>query len=75
MGKTLHALVRKVPKLELSAYVQPITRYCLSIELAITPKFDWDNQIHGLAEPFWVIIEDVDGEIILHHEQFIIKQK
>ncbi len=75
MGKTLHTLIHEVPKLELSAYVQPITRNCLSIELTVIPKFDWDVQIHGHAEPFWVIVEDVDGELILHYEQLIIKQK
>lgn len=75
MGKTLHTLIHQVPKLELSAYVQPITRNCLSIELTVIPKFEWDLQIHGMAEPFWVIVEDVDGELILHYEQLIIKRK
>eukprot|EP01022_Parablepharisma_sp_SALTPOND_P017480 TRINITY_DN2801_c4_g1_i1.p1 TRINITY_DN2801_c4_g1~~TRINITY_DN2801_c4_g1_i1.p1 ORF type:complete len:2164 (+),score=294.83 TRINITY_DN2801_c4_g1_i1:1425-7916(+) len=75
MGKTLHTLIHQVPKLELSAYVQPITRNCLSIELTVIPRFDWDVHTHGYAEPFWVIVEDVDEELILHYEQLIIKQK
>jgi len=75
IGKTLYTLIHQVPKLELSAYVQPITRNCLSIELTIIPKFEWDTATHGFAEPFWVIVEDVDEELILHYEQLIIKQK
>lgn len=31
MGKTIHKLVHQFPKLELSAYVQPITRSCLLV--------------------------------------------
>jgi hypothetical protein len=29
----------------------------------------------GTAEAFWVIVEDVDGEVILYHDSFILKQK
>jgi len=75
IGKTLYDLIRKVPKLELSAYVQPITRNCLSVELTVTPKFTWDVKIHGHAEPFWIIVEDADEDLILHYEQLIIKEK
>merc|ERR1719238_1405634 len=62
MGKTIHKLVHQFPKLELSAYVQPITRSCLLVELTITPDFQWDPKVHGRAEPFWVFVEDVNGE-------------
>ena len=26
------------------------------------------RQVHGYVEPFWVLVEDSDGEAILHHE-------
>lgn len=29
----------------------------------------------GTAEGFWIFVEDVDGELILHHEYFLLKQK
>merc|ERR1719424_1028265 len=74
MGKTIHKLVHQFPKLELSAYVQPITRSCLLVELTITPDFQWDSKVHGTSEPFWILVEDVNGEAILHHEQFILRE-
>merc|ERR550514_2315179 len=74
MGKTIHKLVHQFPKLELSAYVQPITRSCLLVELTITPDFQWDPKVHGTSEPFWIMVEDVNGEVILHHEYFILKE-
>ena len=61
--------------MELVTYVQPITRSLLRVELKITPDFMWDEKVHGTAEAFWVIVEDVDGEVILYHDSFILKQK
>lgn len=39
MGKILHKLVHHFPKLELEAYVQPITRSVVRVELAISADF------------------------------------
>lgn len=75
MGKTLHKLIHQFPKLELAARVLPITRSVLKVELTISPDFQWDEKIHGYVEPFWIIVEDNDGENILHHEYFILKMQ
>ena len=75
MGKIIHKLVHQFPRLELEAYVQPLTRSVIRVELAITPDFQWEERVHGRAEPFWVLVEDADGEQILHSEQFILKEK
>ena len=32
-------------------------------------------QIHGQSEAFWILVEDVDGEVVLHHEYFLLKEK
>ncbi|RPA76659.1 pre-mRNA splicing factor [Ascobolus immersus RN42] len=74
-GKTVHALLERFPRLEVQAQVQPITRSMLRVELTITPNFVWDDNIHGPAEAFWILVEDVDGEEILFHEQFILKRQ
>ncbi|CAG7714145.1 unnamed protein product, partial [Allacma fusca] len=42
---------------------------------AITPDFDWDEKLHGSSVAFWIIVEDVDSEVILHHEHFVLKQR
>jgi len=75
MGKTLHKLVHQFPKMELSVHVQPITRSTLRVELTITPDFQWDEKVHGNSQAFYIFVEDVDSEVILHHEYFLLKSK
>ncbi|KAL8456657.1 hypothetical protein ACS0TY_034773 [Phlomoides rotata] len=75
MGRTLHKFIHQFPKLNLNAHVQPITRSVLKVELTITPDFQWDDKVHGYVEPFWIIVEDNDGEYILHHEYFLLKKQ
>ncbi|PCH44659.1 Sec63-domain-containing protein [Wolfiporia cocos MD-104 SS10] len=74
-GRLVHRLVHSFPKLQLQAQVQPITRTLLRIDLTIIPDFRWDEKIHGTAESFWIMVEDVDGEIILFHDTFILRQR
>ena len=59
----------------LQAHVQPITRSLLRVDLTITPDFQWDDRVHGASQSFWVIVEDVDGEIVLFHDQFILRRE
>ncbi|KTW29425.1 hypothetical protein T552_01377 [Pneumocystis carinii B80] len=73
-GKLVHKLIQHFPKLQLHAHVQPITRSMLRVSLTITPQFEWDHEIHGFTELFWIIAEDVNGEQILFHDQFILKE-
>ncbi|KAM8973353.1 U5 small nuclear ribonucleoprotein 200 kDa helicase [Pelodytes ibericus] len=75
MGKTIHKYVHLFPKLDLSVHLQPITRSTLKVELTITPDFLWDEKVHGSSEAFWILVEDVDSEVILHHEYFLLKAK
>jgi len=72
--KNVHTLVRKFPRLDLSASVQPITRSLLRVDLTITPDFTFDEELHGPSLAFWIIVKDVDGDTILHHEMFVLKK-
>ncbi|KAH7882250.1 putative RNA helicase [Phlebopus sp. FC_14] len=74
-GRLVHRLVHNFPKLQLQAQVQPITRSLLRIDLSIIPDFRWDEKIHGTAETFLILVEDVDGEIILFHDSFVLRQR
>nr|GEW94649.1 DExH-box ATP-dependent RNA helicase DExH12-like [Tanacetum cinerariifolium] len=74
-GRKLHKCIHQFPKLNLAAHVQPITHTTSRVELTITPDFQWEDRIHGYVEPFWVIVEDNDGEYILHHEYFLLKKQ
>lgn len=75
MGAIIYKAIHQLPRLELQGSVQPITRSTLRVELVITPDFQFDVSVHGTAEPFWIIVEDVDSEVILHHEYFLLKKK
>ena len=75
MGKMIHRFVHQFPRLDLAAHVQPLTRTVLRIELTITPDFQFEPKVHGTAEPFHVLVEDVDQEHILHSELFLLKAK
>ncbi|KAI3693620.1 hypothetical protein L1987_76568 [Smallanthus sonchifolius] len=75
LGRNLHKCIHQFPKLNLAAHVQPITRSILRVELTITPDFQWEDRILGYVEPFWVIVEDNDGESILHSEYFLLRKQ
>jgi pre-mRNA-splicing helicase BRR2 len=75
MGRKLHKLVQQFPRLELSANIQPITRSMIRVELILVPAFQFDVEVHGYVQLFHVIVEDVNGETILHHELFSLKSK
>ena len=51
--------------LEVVVFVEGVTRGSC---------FSWNYHL-GNAEGFWIFVEDVDGELILHHEYFLLKQK
>ncbi|KAK5939534.1 Pre-mRNA-splicing helicase BRR2 [Knufia obscura] len=74
-GRIVCDLVSKFPRLEVQAQVQPMTRSMLRVELTITPNFTWDDQLHGTAEGFWIIVEDCDGEEILFHDSFMLRKE
>ena len=73
-GKLVCGLVAKFPRVEMQAQVQPMTRSVLRVEVTITPNFEWDVDVHGLAESFWIVVEDCDGEDILFHDTFILRK-
>ncbi|PKI82775.1 Brr2p [Malassezia vespertilionis] len=74
-GRLVHRLVHQFPRLELQAYFQPLTPSLLQVHLTITPDFQWDERVHGGAQSFWLFVEDVDGEIILFYDQFVLLQR
>ncbi|KAG9508941.1 small nuclear ribonucleoprotein helicase, partial [Fragariocoptes setiger] len=75
VGHVISRAVALLPRFDLDASVQPITRSTIKIELTIVPNFDWDVNLHSRSQGFWILVEDVDGEFILHHENFLLKQR
>ncbi|KAH0839471.1 P-loop containing nucleoside triphosphate hydrolase protein [Lanmaoa asiatica] len=64
-GRLVHRLIHNFPKLH----------SLLCIDLSIIPDFCWEEKIHGGAETFFILIEDVDGEIVLFHDTFVLRQR
>ncbi|EGD81008.1 ASCC3L1 protein [Salpingoeca rosetta] len=75
LGKTLHKYIHLLPKMELSSYVQPITRTTLRVKLTLNADFPWDDAVHGSQQSFWVFVEDADSENLLHYEFFSLKKR
>ena len=77
MGKIIHGYLQMFPRLAISAYVQPITRKLIQVELEISPhdKFSqWDKVINSTAESFWLLVSDADNELLLHSEHFSLHE-
>ncbi|PHH60326.1 hypothetical protein CDD81_1852 [Ophiocordyceps australis] len=74
-GRSVCAMVGKFPRVEVQAQVQPLTRWMLRVELSITGKFEWDDELHGAAESFWIIVEDCDGDEIVYHDSFVLRKE
>ncbi|EQL02923.1 Sec63 domain protein [Ophiocordyceps sinensis CO18] len=74
-GRSVCGFVAKFPRLEVQAQVQPMTRSMIRMELSITPNFEWDDSVHGVAENFWILVEDCDGEDILVSDTFLLRKE
>ena len=55
--------------------MQPITRSLIRIELSLQPDFRWNEKVHGAAQTFHVLVEDVDGEIVLFADTFVLRAR
>ncbi|RQM21724.1 hypothetical protein B5M09_001509 [Aphanomyces astaci] len=71
MGKELYTLLHQFPKVDVSAAVQPITRSLLKVDLSFTPDF----QMQSPSEGFWVLVTDVDGDALIHHEYLMLQKR
>jgi replicative superfamily II helicase len=72
MGAQLFKYANNFPLLALEAEVAPITRSVLRVNLTISADFNWNDRIHGYAEPFWIWVEDAENVDILYSEYFIM---
>ncbi|KAK0237772.1 hypothetical protein EDD85DRAFT_556667 [Armillaria nabsnona] len=73
--KPVHRLIHSFPKLRLQVEGQPITCSLLSTGLLIIPGLHCGEKNHGSTETFLIIVEDVDGEVILSHDTYVLRQR
>ncbi len=69
-------LAESLPRLDLEAALQPITRTILRVTLTVHAGFTWEDRHHGnSAEPFWIWVEDPENNHIYHYEYFMITKR
>ncbi|KAJ2715375.1 putative steryl acetyl hydrolase mug81 [Coemansia spiralis] len=74
-GPTLAAFVGQLPRLELAADIAPITQTVLQVTMTATADFAWNDRVHGMAEAFWVWVEDADNTEIYHAENILLRRR
>lgn len=74
-AELIHESITWFPKVKLAANLKPINRAMLRVEVTITLDFQWNDNVHGNAEKFWVLVEDNDREYILHYDSFSLKKQ
>lgn len=72
-AQIVHEYLRYIPDVNVDYECMPISRSVLKLIVKITPNFEWNNNIHGVSEPWWLWVEDAHSFNILHYEPFTIR--
>ncbi|XGW28221.1 hypothetical protein V3C99_008208 [Haemonchus contortus] len=76
-GEKLHKTMRMLPRLEVDAVLKPITYTIMQVSATLTPSFVWNDRFLGRtgAQSFWLTLENIDENLIVHHEKIVINKK
>ncbi|BFZ53157.1 Pre-mRNA-splicing helicase BRR2 [Savitreella phatthalungensis] len=74
VARKVHAMVRQFPRLDVVVNMQPMTRSGFRMQLSITSLFEWDRELHGASQMFWIFVEDCDASRILAFDQFLLRE-
>ncbi|XP_038724943.1 DExH-box ATP-dependent RNA helicase DExH14 isoform X2 [Tripterygium wilfordii] len=74
-GRLVKQYLGYFPWIQLSATVSPITRTVLKVDLLITPEFIWKDRFHGVAQRWWILIEDSENDHIYHSDLFTLTKR
>ncbi|KAL0236562.1 hypothetical protein GEMRC1_003144 [Eukaryota sp. GEM-RC1] len=75
VGKRVKSYIRFIPRMSVQASVQPISPSSIRIDLSMIADFDWTDDIHGRAEPFWIFVCDSDEETLVHSEFYVLSKR
>lgn len=73
-GRRVYQMVKHLPKLKIEASIKPVNRNSLKVSVSIIPAFSWNKKYHGYSERFWLLIQDVNQERLLHYELVHIRE-
>ncbi|MFH4974499.1 hypothetical protein AB6A40_001208 [Gnathostoma spinigerum] len=76
-GEQLYDALQMLPYMHLEASVRPITHTILQISVQLTPGFRWNDRLLGSqgAQSFWLFVENLNENLILHYERLIVLKK
>lgn len=76
IGTKVRSYAFQFPQVALASSIQPITRNVLRVHLHVIPDFQWNDKMHGgVAEPWWIWVEDPETNTIYHSEYFLLTRK
>lgn len=67
-GDKVYKMLKHLPKLKIEVSIKPVSKTSVRIDLSILPTFSWSDKYHGYSERFWLLVEDVNQERLLHYE-------
>ena len=74
--KSLQIFINRIPKIEITHRVIPITPELVTVELSLhLTNQEWADSWSGLSEPFHVFLDDPDSEDIYYHTQLNVHKK
>lgn len=73
-AENVYKFLKILPKLRIEVSVKPVSKNNLRVDLAIQPDFNWDVKYHGYRERFWLLVEDVNQEKLLHYEMINVRK-
>ncbi|KAK6737851.1 hypothetical protein RB195_020139 [Necator americanus] len=76
-GDKLHQTMRMLPRVEVDAVLKPITYTIVQVSAILTPAFIWNDRLLGKngAQSFWLTLENIDENFIVHQERIAINKK
>lgn len=74
-GFLLYNAIHMIPIVGVDASIKPITRSIVQIEAYFLPNFIWNDKLLQATHKFWIFVEDIHQNLILHYEEMIITKK
>uniref|UniRef100_A0A0N4ZRT8 U5 small nuclear ribonucleoprotein 200 kDa helicase n=1 Tax=Parastrongyloides trichosuri TaxID=131310 RepID=A0A0N4ZRT8_PARTI len=76
-AKKVYDGIRMLPMLEIEATVRPITHSIIEINVSLKAMFNWSDRLFGkdTSTQFWLFVENVNDNRIIHHEVINFSKK
>lgn len=73
-GRVLLTAAKQFPSPELAYSLRPLGHDVLKVVVTVTRTFNWSTKVHGSVEPFWLWVEDHEGNTILQLAQIFLRE-